>query len=56
MKCNCCGKEIEQGKIYEIEEELYCDTCVIEKTVTYYTVQNNSHKTYRDGEVGIYYD
>ena len=54
--CENCGAEIKDGeKFYEIFSKwFYCQNCVEEKTLTYYSV--NSEPVGTEEEIGVYYN
>lgn len=56
MRCSCCGKEIKNGEsFYEIEGEYYCQDCVKERTVTYYTIVGDEEEPIEEDDVSEYY-
>lgn len=54
--CEHCGAEIKDGdKFYEtFPKKFYCQNCVEEKTLTYYSVGSEPVGT--DEEIGVYYN
>ena len=54
--CEHCGAEIKDGeKFYEIFSKwFYCQNCVEEKTLTYYSVDSEPVGT--EEEIGVYYN
>ena len=54
--CEHCGAEIKDGeKFYEtFSKWFYCQNCVEEKTLTYYSVDSEPVGT--EEEIGVYYN
>lgn len=51
MRCNHCEKIIDKEEsFYEIDGEFYCEDCVEERTITYYTIGGDTGINYEDNE------
>lgn len=53
MRCSCCENEIkEDERFYEIEDGFYCEDCVEEESITFYSI--NGGEQHHEDEVGYY--
>jgi hypothetical protein len=51
MRCNHCERIIDKEEsFYEIDGEFYCEDCVEERTITYYTIGGDTGINYEDDE------
>lgn len=53
MRCSFCEREITKDeRFYEIQDEFYCNDCVEEESITFYST--NGGERHHEDEVGCY--
>lgn len=53
MRCSCYEREITKDeRFYEIQDEFYCNDCVEEESITFYSI--NGGERHHEDEVGYY--